>query len=349
MEVCIAYQRAEELAGRGTLTEAKARQIISEIVERVVGEPLCFNTTREWLESWLLGKTRARATNTGKRYKLAITAFLDHLGVKADRTIAAVTMRDALNFRDLRIAAGVAPRTANHDVSVVSAAFKAARKQGLVPANPFDAVETLKVENEEREAFTAQQVAALIDAAAGDWKGVILFAFYTGARLGDSTNMRWDAIDLEQKTIRFTAQKTKKRVLIPLHPALETQLLRSPGIGKAHLFPTLANKITAGKRGLSRQFARIMKNAGIESGNWNAAETGKESGGKRIVPRLSFHSLRHSFNSMLANAGVSQEIRQKLTGHSSPEINKIYTHHEIEPLRAAINAIPSIDSKTKSA
>ncbi len=343
MEVCLAFQRAEELAKRGTMTEAKARQVINEIVERTTGETLCFNTTREWLETWLAGKTRARAKNTGLRYKLAINAFLDHLGAKADKTIAAVMMRDMLNFRDHRRDSGVSPRTANHDVEVVRSAFNSARKQGLITTNPAEAVEMLKVENEERVAFTAQQVSALIHAATDEWKGVILFGFYTGARLGDVTKMRWESIDLQTKLIRFTAQKTQKRVLIPLHPSLEAQLLKIPGVGRAYLFPSLANKITAGKAGLSRQFARIMKKAGIEAGNFNAVDEGQESKGKRIVPRLSFHSLRHSFNSVLANAGIPQEVRMKLTGHSSAEINKAYTHHEMKPLRAAINVIPGIE------
>lgn len=44
----------------------------------------------------------------------------------------------------------------------------------------------------------------------------------------------------------------------------------------------------------------------------------------------------------MANAGIAQEVRQKLTGHSSAETNTIYTHHELEPLRAAVAAIPSL-------
>jgi integrase len=62
----------------------------------------------------------------------------------------------------------------------------------------------------------------------------------------------------------------------------------------------------------------------------------------RANSSLSFHSLRHSFNSAMANAGVSQEIRQKLTGHASAEMNRRYTHHELAPLRAAISAIPNV-------
>jgi hypothetical protein len=42
----------------------------------------------------------------------------------------------------------------------------------------------------------------------------------------------------------------------------------------------------------------------------------------------------------MANAGVSQEVRMKLTGHISAEMNRAYTHHELEPLRAAVALIP---------
>jgi integrase len=68
----------------------------------------------------------------------------------------------------------------------------------------------------------------------------------------------------------------------------------------------------------------------------------RKGGQGRTVRTLTFHSLRHSFNSAMANAGVSQEIRMRLTGHVSAEMNKAYTHHELEPLRAAIAAIRSI-------
>jgi integrase len=47
----------------------------------------------------------------------------------------------------------------------------------------------------------------------------------------------------------------------------------------------------------------------------------------------------------MANAGVSQEVRQRLTGHASAEMNKVYTHHELEPLKEAIAKLPSIASK----
>jgi integrase len=188
---------------------------------------------------------------------------------------------------------------------------------------------------EEREIFTLTQVAKLVRSAPGDWSGAILLGYYTGARLSDVANMRWDAIDWRNKVIRFTPSKTKKPVTIPLHQDLERELLKSAGIGSAPIFPSLVGGITGGKTGLSGRFAAIMKKAGIEGKRL-------KPGGVRTRSSLSFHSLRHSFNSAMANAGVAQELRQKLTGHASAEMNAQYTHHELEPLRAAVAAIPSL-------
>ncbi|MBT4902838.1 MAG: tyrosine-type recombinase/integrase [Rhodospirillaceae bacterium] len=58
--------------------------------------------------------------------------------------------------------------------------------------------------------------------------------------------------------------------------------------------------------------------------------------------RLSFHSLRHSFNSMLANKGIAGEVRQQLTGHSSDAMNQKYTHLGLERLREAVSVIPNL-------
>jgi hypothetical protein len=46
-----------------------------------------------------------------------------------------------------------------------------------------------------------------------------------------------------------------------------------------------------------------------------------------------------------STAGVSQEIRQKLTGHASAEKNTRYTHHGLETLCAAVAVIPRINSR----
>jgi Site-specific recombinase XerD len=68
----------------------------------------------------------------------------------------------------------------------------------------------------------------------------------------------------------------------------------------------------------------------------------QSTGEGRSQSSLSFHSLRHSFNAALANAGVGVEMRQELIGHSSVEMNRLYTHPDIEVKRKAVALLPGI-------
>lgn len=138
-----------------------------------------------------------------------------------------------------------------------------------------------------------------------------------------------------QKKVQGKSPKAK--VKIPLHEAMEEYLLSRPSsdIPSAPVFPELHNTPGSGKSGLSMAFKRIMERAGIAAG---VIRERKGTAG-RSVSALSFHSLRHSFNSALANAGVPQELRMKLTRHSSADMNTVYSHHELETIRAAVRTI----------
>src|SRR5215472_3405183 len=336
LEVCLGIERAESHAKNGTLTEQQAKKIIGEILERSTGEPLHNYKASDWLTQWLEMKEQVRSSKTMDRYRQVIRDFTASIGNRSNIALSHITPKDILAYRNSIIAASKTPRTANLSVKVVSAAFNAAVRQHIIESNPATALESLPIKTEEKGTFTPAQASKLMRTAQGDWRAAILLGYCTGARLGDVANMRWDAVDWRNKIIRFTPSKTKRPVTIPLHPQLERELLKRAGIGKAAMFPALAGKGTGGRHGLSGRFAAIMKKAGIE------AKRTQASGGRRLS-NLSFHSLRHSFNSVMANAGISQEIRQKLTGHTSAETNKVYTHHELEPLRTAVDAIPSIN------
>jgi hypothetical protein len=48
----------------------------------------------------------------------------------------------------------------------------------------------------------------------------------------------------------------------------------------------------------------------------------------------------------MANGDVPLEIRQKLTGHASQDMNKHYTHLELETVRRAVESISRLPGKT---
>src|SRR5205085_12656324 len=53
-----------------------------------------------------------------------------------------------------------------------------------------------------------------------------------------------------------------------------------------------------------------------------------------------FHDLRHTFNTRLMEAGVMQEVRMALMGHSSGQkVHSSYTHVELPVKREAIDRL----------
>jgi integrase len=115
--------------------------------------------------------------------------------------------------------------------------------------------------------------------------------------------------------IVFLQKKTEKLVVVPMRARLIKHLHHvSATNADGPLCPKLVGKTSGGKHGLSAGFVSIVKRAGLDPMVVKAKKT-------RSFIKRTFHSLRHSFSSALANAGVSEEIRMKLTGHRSSGIH----------------------------
>jgi integrase len=339
LEVALALEHGEEQARQGVFTEARLRDLLEQTLERVVGVPVQHYTIETWLHWWHERKSKARPASA-ERYGQVVRDFIESLGARAKLPLEHIDAdKDVLAFRNAEIKRGVSNKTANLAVKIISMAFHDALRQGKIKFNPCVGLDALQEDAAEREPFTSEEIKQLLKSAKGDWKAAILFAYYTGARLSDIASMQWSAIDLDKRLISFTPKKTKrgKKVLrIPLHPDLEKELLNNPGVGNAPLFPSLIGRRSGGAHGLSSAFAAIMRTAGVHG------EVIRHTAKGRGNRTKSFHSLRHSFNSALANAGIARELRQVLTGHASERMNEIYTHRELEPLRDAIGTLPRL-------
>ena len=278
------------------------------------------------------------------KYEQIVREFLVHLKQKADAPLQAIADGDLISFRNSLARAGHSASTVNTALKILRSPFHLAHRKGYIAADPCVGVGLIDDETDiEKDVFTPEQIRALVAQAQGDWKGAILCGYYTGLRLKDVTELRWESVDagltkLELVPAKTRRKKKNRKVVLPIHPEFAAWLKKQTrGIGKAPVFPTLAGKSGGGKSGLSSMFRRIMERAGIEGRILR-----ERNGEGRSQSSLSFHSLRHSFNSALANAGVPQEIRQKLTGHASASMNEIYTHRDLDPLRKAVALLPKI-------
>jgi integrase len=336
LEVCRAWEKAAKAAKEGELVESQARRVLDDILKAVGEKAIRQDTTRDFFNRWLEGKRVSKSVSTFQHYRQVVREFLHCLGNRADKALASLNAQDIEIYRDSMLKNGVSATGVKKHLITVRAVLSVARKQGLIDRNATDTVELPKTTAIQRDVFEPAQVRALLRVANPDWKTAILIGFYSGARLGDVANLTWVNVDLQRGTISYRQIKTNTTVEFPVHEDLQARLLEIAGDNpNGHLCPTLAGRTIGGGRGLSLEFGQLMTEAGLDQRKVAVNE-------KRSVARLSFHSLRHSFASALANSGISSDIRKKLVGHSSDAIHAKYTHLELSPLRTAIGTLPSL-------
>jgi integrase len=338
----LAFKLAMEWEGisakgkQGALVEAQVRRVVSEIVEQATGEVLHFAKAADYFTDWLKSKEHSTSKATFAKYKQGAREFVDSLGARAALPLNAIGSPDVNRFKETLLGKGLTPSSVNNLLKVISAAFEKARKQGLRPDNPVEAVDRLRdAEKDHVDPFTAEQVRSLIQSADGDWKGFILLAAYTGLRLMDTVRLTWGNLNFEAGTLKTKLGKVRTVLEIDLHPDFLRWLdFRPRGLPCAPLLPDLAAQKQST---LSKGFARIMRAAGIQG---RMIREARGSAG-RSRSSLTEHSLRHTFISGLANTGTPIDLRKELAGHADEAVHKLYTHHDSERRRAAIQALPN--------
>lgn len=217
--------------------------------------------------------------------------------------------------------------TANLDLRALRRAMAAAVRDKLAMSNPAADVRPLpESDSVERAPFTAAEVRAMIDhdKTPEEWKGAILIGAHTGLRLRDVVSIGRGHVEGTKLVIRpAKTKRSGKTVTVPLTPPCLAWIGEKPG----DFFPKLKAMKTST---LSTLFSRIMKRAGVAATVTLPGE---------IVASRSFHSLRHSFASWLAEGDIHADVRQKLTGHSSAGVHAKYTHHDAA-LDRAIKVLP---------
>lgn len=306
-------------------------------------------TLKAALSSWMTECESSTAPDTLTRYRTLADAFALHLGAgDTGPMLDAVTSDHIRQFQDSRRASRSAS-TMNLERQLLSTFFCRGIKNGLLISNPVAAVAKAKASREEKgrkRAFTLDELRTIFSKCPDDfWRYLVLAGFYTGQRLGDLVCLRWGAVDLQENILRLTQGKTGRGVKVPLRPALCSMLaaLRvTAGKVKPDDFVWPAHAERYQRIGVSvfaRQFYEILAECGLTPPRKRGK---KASGGPRTMSPISFHSLRHTFVSILKATGGTQAVAKELAGHGSDAISDLYTHNSPETLAKAIAALPEV-------
>lgn len=224
---------------------------------------------------------------------------------------------------------GMNANTVNKHIGALSLIWKTVDHTWPNPWQGLHSTNTHKVLHYRR--LTLKECRTLYEKASGEFRLLILLGFTTGQRLGDLVCLKWDQVDMDARTLTVTPAKTDRRkaatVVIPMAKQLEEELLKIPNSGK-FVMPAIGGRYAMNAPRISKFITKLMEDNKIMD---------------NVDGKAAFHSLRHTFSSMLTDSGASLQIQATLTTHSLPGVEGTYTHPDIKVLRKWVDkAIPRL-------
>ena len=244
---------------------------------------------------------------THEIYRIAINHLVDFTG---NISVDAVDSRLVDQYKVHRLQK-VTPTTVNVETRAIKTFFNCLKRWNLVGKNPCDGVHQIRITEQLPTYLEEKELARLISGLKDEWlRRIVLFAAMTGARRGEILNLTWDDVNLKERlvTIHSSVNYRVKGGRVRVVPLNETVALLLESMPE--------------KRGLVFKGVR----GGTADGNHVGRRFRIAARGMGFDRKLHFHSLRHSFASLLVQKGVSLYHVQKLLGHSSTRVTEVYAH-----------------------
>ncbi len=212
----------------------------------------------------------------------------------------------------------------------LKAAFSKSVAWGYIKENHFKKIKFPRVPKKHPVFINVEELKVIVSLTQEQvLKDLFTTAFYTGMRQGELVNMQWNWIDFNNEVIQTKCTddfqtKSKKERIIPMNNNLKPVLLSIKHRTKHNLS---TNYVFTNSKGIkltqdyvTKKFKKAVRTAGLNE-------------------EIHFHTLRHSFASLLAQKGVSLYIIKELLGHEDLATTQIYSHLEQKNLKEAINMI----------
>lgn len=205
----------------------------------------------------------------------------------------------------------------------LKAFFNYAISKDYIKNNPLKKIKSIRIPQKFPKYFTELEIKSFIEIIDDkDFLDAILFALNTGIRQGEIINLKWKQLDFEKNNLLITntenfETKNKRARIIPLNKEA-LRIIETRNKDEQFVFTYKAEKIKADY--LQMRFKKWIISSAVN-------------------PKLSFHSLRHTFASNLVSKGISIYHVSKLLGHSSVETTQIYANLNNKDLQKAVDVL----------
>jgi len=192
--------------------------------------------------------------------------------------------------------------------------------------------------DEKRREYSPEEIKRIIDAAErierearpGAMlqkyaKRIVLLLFYTGMRLGEVLNLKWENIKGNKIILKRTETKQRKEKIIPITEGIRSVLdsLQQEKKDHGYIFP-------------------FRRRSGIMKASWADSLIRKIRQFSGIQDFI-FHNIRHTASTMMISEAIGRGVGladiMKVLGHSQIQTTLKYLHADLDRMKKAVEVI----------
>ena len=299
-------------------TKTAALEALAEYNKNPIGEARD-TTLGEIYEKWSEKEYETLSRSTANGYR-AVWKRLSALAKEPIRYLKTSHLQDVI---DEMIKEGVSRSTLEKAKTLAGILFEIAVNDDIIKTNYARAIKLPKARKAKKETFTDLEIRKIEQlAASGDvWAGTIMILIYTGMRVGEMVQLTRFNVDIDRWIITggIKTDAGRDRV-VPVHTKIKPYLQHWYESKGARLIHRDGQPISVDYYRKSIYYPTLER-AGIE---------------RRLTP----HSTRHTFATLLNRAKVQTKHIQDLMGQTDYATTaNVYTHPHVEELRKAIDSI----------
>jgi len=266
--------------------------------------------------SWL--KMKGRKGKTLQTYPTLVRRFLRWLeseGIEFTK----VDRKTIMKFLLFLTNKGLTPSGRNSYIDALKAFYSMLIEVGEIESNPMDSIERAKREERLPRVLTRDEIRRLIETArmTGPREyAVIRLLYATGIRARELCDLRWEDLNLKERTARIRKSKTGRGRVVIFDR--ETAVALSEWRKFAYAAGLHTSKTSRVFGFTSTQTLRAI-----------IKKVAKEAGLGTVLP----HQIRHTLATHLLESGVDLRVIQEQLGHRSLSTTERYIHLSREHMR----------------
>jgi len=309
-------ERKESIGKVGIVTKTVAQTRLEERKRQVrLGQLDMINadipTLKDFSIDYLEYKKNVNLKRSWQKDESHLKRFNNYFG---NLKLSEITAKHIDDYKQIRVRE-VKPVTVNHELEVLRHLFYLAKKwKNFYGENPVSESGLIKTESQRTRVLTFDEEERLFANCSPHLLPIVQTALMTGMRKGELLTLTLDDVNFENNfiTIRAEISKSKKSRKIPISSVLRSILLEQKLKTKksGHVFVTLQGKpySLTNPSALKRTFSTARTNAKIDN--------------------LTFHDLRHTAATRMAEHGASIVAVKEILGHADIKTTMKYFHPE---------------------